>query len=64
MFITFQSGRLSVSEDGTLRIERVQKSDEGEYSCSAYSSKGTAQASAVVTVRGMKLNYFRHFYVK
>ncbi|KAL4228715.1 Leucine rich repeat C-terminal domain [Mactra antiquata] len=51
MFVKYQLGRISVAEDGTLRIERVQKSDEGEYSCLAYSSKGRAQASAVITVR-------------
>lgn len=51
MFVKYKSGRFSVAEDGTLRIERVQKSDEGEYSCIAYSSKGKAQASAVITVR-------------
>ncbi|XP_053408441.1 roundabout homolog 2-like isoform X2 [Mercenaria mercenaria] len=51
MFVKYQSDRFSVSDDGTLRIERIQKSDQGSYSCIAYSSKGKAQASADISVR-------------
>ncbi|KAK3587014.1 hypothetical protein CHS0354_016993 [Potamilus streckersoni] len=46
-----ESGRLSVAEDGTFRIENVLSSDEGEYTCVAYSSKGESKASARIIVR-------------
>ncbi|KAL3887349.1 hypothetical protein ACJMK2_027291, partial [Sinanodonta woodiana] len=46
-----ESGRFSVSEDGTFRIENVLSSDEGECTCVAYSSKGESKASARIIVR-------------
>ena len=45
-----------MSEDGTLRLERVEKSDEGEYTCQAINSKGEAQVTAAISVRGELLS--------
>ncbi|KAH3826080.1 hypothetical protein DPMN_127971 [Dreissena polymorpha] len=49
----YADGRMSVADDGTLRIERVMKSDGGEYTCKAIGSNSQpAEATALLTVRG------------
>lgn len=48
----YADGRMSVAEDGTLRIQNVQKSDEGEYTCHAYSSIGKLAVKVLLTVKG------------
>ncbi|XP_038047946.1 roundabout homolog 1-like isoform X2 [Patiria miniata] len=47
---SYSSGRLTVSEDGELRIYEVTTEDEGFYVCSALSVSGTAEVSAYLTV--------------
>ncbi|XP_052285916.1 roundabout homolog 2-like isoform X6 [Dreissena polymorpha] len=48
----YADGRMSVADDGTLRIERVMKSDGGEYTCKAIGSNSQpAEATALLTVR-------------
>ncbi|XP_022095889.1 roundabout homolog 2-like [Acanthaster planci] len=47
---SYDSGRLTVSEEGELRIYEVTTEDEGFYVCSAVSISGTAEVSAYLTV--------------
>jgi roundabout, axon guidance receptor 2 len=56
MFPNQDHGRMSVSEDGTLVIEPVQKEDAGEYICKGLSIAGSAYAKARLDVKGT-LNY-------
>jgi len=53
MFPNQDHGRMSVSEDGTLVIEPVQKEDAGEYICKGLSVAGSAYAKARLDVKGM-----------
>ena len=48
------SGRISVSDDGTLVIRRVAESDEGSYSCTASSFAATTTRSSAVSVKSKK----------
>ena len=43
---------MSVSEDGTLTIEPVQREDAGQYICKGLSIAGSAYAKARLDVRG------------
>ena len=52
MFPNQDHGRFSVSEDGTLSIEPVQKEDAGEYICKGLSVSGSAYAKARLEVKG------------
>ena len=54
MFVNnlYADGRMSVSGDGTLRIQGVTPGDAGEYTCKAISSKGKEETTAVLVVRG------------
>ncbi|XP_064651159.1 roundabout homolog 2-like isoform X2 [Lineus longissimus] len=51
MFPRQDHGRFSVTEEGTLIIERSQKDDAGEYICQALSVAGSAFAKAKVEVK-------------
>ncbi|KAK3587010.1 hypothetical protein CHS0354_016990 [Potamilus streckersoni] len=51
MFPNRENGRYSVAEDGTFRIERAQKSDEGTYICEALNTRGQASAMVRIEVR-------------
>ncbi|XP_074652332.1 roundabout homolog 2-like isoform X2 [Tubulanus polymorphus] len=51
MFPRQDHGRFSVTEDGTLIIERATKEDAGEYICQALSVAGSAFAKAKVEVK-------------
>jgi len=55
MFPNQDNGRFHVKEDGTLVIDRVQRSDAGQYSCHALSRAGSLQTSITIDVRGMSL---------
>ena len=55
MFPNQDHGRISVSEDGTLIIESVQKEDAGEYICKGLSIAGSAYAKAKLEVKGWKV---------
>lgn len=48
----YAGGRLRVLDDGTLRISNIQKADEGQYTCTAYSSVGQVTADTQMTVKG------------
>ena len=52
MFPKQDHGRMSVSEDGTLTIEPVQREDAGQYICKGLSIAGSAYAKARLDVRG------------
>ena len=52
MFPSYDNGRFSVTEEGTLIIDSVAKADEGEYVCKGLSIAGSAFAMARLTVRG------------
>ena len=52
MFPNHDSGRYSVSEDGTLRIRDVQYEDQGQYVCQGLNVLGSEKAMATITVRG------------
>lgn len=52
MFPNQDHGRMSVSDDGTLTIEPVQKEDAGEYICKGLSIAGSAYAKARLDVKG------------
>jgi len=52
MFQNNANGRMSVLDDGTLRIVNVQPEDEGDYICVAYSSSGKATIKIQLTVQG------------
>jgi len=54
MFPNQDHGRMSVTEDGTLVIEPVQKDDAGEYVCKGLSIAGSAYAKAKLEVKGEK----------
>ncbi|XP_062583892.1 roundabout homolog 1-like [Saccostrea cucullata] len=51
LFQNTASGRFSVASDGTLRIERVQLGDTGQYECEAINGLGSAKASARLDVK-------------
>ncbi|XP_061183722.1 roundabout homolog 1-like isoform X2 [Saccostrea echinata] len=51
LFQNTASGRFSVASDGTLRIERVQLGDTGQYECEAINGLGSAKASARLEVK-------------
>lgn len=51
MFPNQDHGRFSVSEDGTLVIEFVQREDAGQYTCKALSVSGSAIAAAMLEVK-------------
>ena len=55
MFPNQDHGRISVSEDGTLIIESVQKEDAGEYICKGLSIAGSAYAKAKLEVKGQEV---------
>jgi len=52
LFLADDEGRYSVLSDGSLVIERVVRSDAGEYVCEAQSPAGRAFAKAELNVRG------------
>lgn len=52
MFPNQGHGRLSVSDDGTLTIESVEREDAGEYVCKGLSIAGSAFAKARLEVKG------------
>ena len=52
MFPNQDHGRMSVSDDGTLTIEPVQRADAGQYICKGLSIAGSAYAKARLDVRG------------
>nr|KAG5705527.1 hypothetical protein BaRGS_009180 [Batillaria attramentaria] len=52
MFPNHESGRYSVSEDGTLRIRDIQYDDEGQYVCQGLNVLGSEKATANIQVRG------------
>jgi len=52
MFPNQDHGRMTVTEDGSLVIEAVQKQDGGEYICKGLSAAGSAYAKAKLEVRG------------
>jgi len=54
MFPEQDYGRFSVSDDGTLVIDRVQKEDADEYVCQAQSVAGSAAAKARLDVKGQQ----------
>lgn len=51
IFPNQDNGRLSVSDDGTLTIESVEKEDAGEYVCKGLSIAGSAFAKARLEVK-------------
>ena len=53
MFPNQEHGRMSVSDDGTLTIEPVQRDDAGQYICKGLSIAGSAYAKARLDVRGL-----------
>ena len=53
LFLDEDDGRFSVSEDGSLVIERVVNADAGEYICEAQSPAGSAFAKTKLDVRGI-----------
>ena len=53
MFPNQDHGRMTVTEEGSLVIESVQKQDSGEYICKGLSAAGSAYAKATLQVRGM-----------
>ena len=55
MFPNQDHGRMSVSEDGTLTIEPVQREDAGQFICKGLSIAGSAYAKARLDVRGCLL---------
>ena len=59
MFPNQDHGRMSVSEEGTLVIEPVQKEDSGEYICKGLSIAGSAYAKARLDVKGLYMAFFR-----
>lgn len=48
----FGSRQLQPQSDGTLVIQAVTKSDEGDYECAASNVDGHIETSATVTVNG------------
>jgi len=52
LVVSEDDGRVSVSTDGTLVIERVMTDDAAEYVCEAQSAAGSAFAKAKLNVRG------------
>ena len=48
-------GRISVAEDGTFRIEAVNMTDAGIYTCEALNTKGQVSANAKIKVVGQYL---------
>jgi len=52
MFPNQDHGRMTVTEDGSLVIDSVQKQDSGEYICKGLSAAGSAYAKAKLEVRG------------
>jgi len=54
LFLGEDDGRFSVSEDGSLVIERVVNADAGEYVCEAQSPAGSAFAKTKLDVRGIR----------
>ena len=44
---------MTVTEEGSLVIESVQKQDSGEYICKGLSAAGSAYAKARLEVRGL-----------
>jgi len=54
LVLSEDSGRLSVTEDGTLVIDGVEGDDAGEYTCEAKSAAGSAFAKAKLDVRGQR----------
>lgn len=52
LFQNTASGRFSVGSDGTLRIERVQLGDAGQYECEAINGLGSAKALSRLDVKG------------
>ncbi|XP_078326436.1 roundabout homolog 2-like isoform X7 [Crassostrea virginica] len=51
LFPNTPMGRFSVGSDGTLRIERVQLSDAGNYECEAINGLGSTKALARLEVK-------------
>jgi len=51
---------MSVSEDGTLSIEPVQRGDAGQYICKGLSIAGSAYAKARLDVRGYLFYIFSY----
>ena len=52
MFPNHETGRYSVSEDGTLRIRDVRYEDEGQYVCQGLNVLGSEKALATIAVKG------------
>lgn len=52
MFPNQDHGRMTVTKEGSLVIESVQKQDGGEYICKGLSAAGSAYAKAKLEVRG------------
>ena len=52
MFPNQDHGRMTVSEEGSLIIDSVNKQDSGEYICKGLSAAGSAYAKAKLTVKG------------
>ena len=52
MFPNHETGRHSVSEDGTLRIRDVRYEDEGQYVCQGLNVLGSEKALATIAVKG------------
>ncbi|CAL1527760.1 unnamed protein product [Lymnaea stagnalis] len=50
LFPNQDSGRFSVSDDGTLRITSVEYRDEGSYLCQALNTLASSKTSALLTV--------------
>lgn len=54
---------MTVTEDGSLIIESVNKRDSGEYICKGLSAAGSAYAKARLEVRGLfSTFYFLYVY--
>ena len=51
------TNRLRVFENGTLRIDDVQSTDAGRYTCRAENNLGTVESKVAVTVKSKSVSF-------
>uniref|UniRef100_A0A4W5NV53 Cell adhesion molecule L1-like b n=1 Tax=Hucho hucho TaxID=62062 RepID=A0A4W5NV53_9TELE len=54
--------RFTVHQNGSLEIHNVEKEDMGQYTCYTKNTEGKSAITALLDVKGMKLNTRRHVF--